>query len=141
MTFLLIKKINKIKIIYNERIVFLFFTCLSYNINSSYIFNNREKSNNVDDTILSFFGTLFMELIKKNINFKYLKIFPYLLFFFFISPSIYLTDSLLNNYKRTDYPEKKYEHANKWDDNFTNEIKIVVGRMIWVTYLSFAVKT
>ena len=87
-----------------------------------------------------FFGTLFIELIKKNINFKYLKkFFLTFLFFFFISPSIYLTDSLLNDYKRTDYPGKEISRLvqNKWDDNFTNEIKIVVGDEWYAGNLSY----
>ena len=30
--------------------------------------------------------------------------------------------------KRTDYPAKKFGLVqNKWNDNFTNEIKIVIG--------------
>ena len=142
MTFLLVKKINKIKIIYNERIVFLFFTCLVpiiLIVLTSLIMGAKIRTMWMTPFYL-FFGTLFIELIKKNINFKYLKkFFLTFLFFFFISPSIYLTDSLLNNYKRTDYPGKEIARLvqNKWDDNFTNEIKIVVGDEWYAGNLSY----
>ena len=49
--------------------------------------------------------------------------------FFFISPSVYLIISILDETKRTDYPGKEISRLvqNKWDDNFNNEIKIVIG--------------
>ena len=49
--------------------------------------------------------------------------------FFFFSPAIYLAVSLIDKTKRTDYPGKEISRLvqNKWDNNFTNEIKIVVG--------------
>ncbi len=77
-----------------------------------------------------FLGTLFLEIFKSNINFKKIKNFYYIfLFFFLISPISYLAVSLLDKTKRTDYPGKEISRLvqNKWDDNFTNEIKIVVG--------------
>ena len=50
-------------------------------------------------------------------------------FSFIISPLIYLGVSLADNTKRTDYPGKEISRLvqNKWNDNFTNEIKIVIG--------------
>ncbi len=77
-----------------------------------------------------FFGTLFFEIFKKNINLKKLKTFYVIfLFFFFLSPASYLGVSLLDDTKRTDYPGKEISRLvqNKWNDNFMNEIKIVVG--------------
>ena len=46
-----------------------------------------------------------------------------------MSPAIYLGVSILDETKRTDYPGKEIARLvqNKWDDNFINEIKIVVG--------------
>ena len=77
-----------------------------------------------------FFGTLFMCIFKNLIDIKKIKKFFYIfLFFFILSPSLYLTISLIDETKRTDYPGKEIAKLvqNKWDDNFINEIKIVIG--------------
>ncbi len=77
-----------------------------------------------------FFGTLFIRIFKNFIDLKNIKNFYYVfLFFFFLSPSLYLAISLIDKTKRTDYPGKEIARLvqNKWDDNFINEIKIVVG--------------
>ena len=77
-----------------------------------------------------FFGSLFLFIFKNNINLKNIKRFYYIFLFFFIfSPIIYLLISLEDKTKRTDYPGKEISRLvqNKWDDNFVNEIKIVVG--------------
>ena len=77
-----------------------------------------------------FFGTLFIYIFKNLIDVKKIKRFLYIfLFFFCLSPSLYLTISLIDETKRTDYPGKEIARLvqNKWDDNFINEIKIVVG--------------
>ena len=76
------------------------------------------------------FGTLFLMLFKKQVNLKKLKKFYLVfLFIFTFSPFTYLTISLLDDTKRTDYPGKEIARLvqNKWDDNFSNEIKIVIG--------------
>ena len=77
-----------------------------------------------------FFGTLFISVFKNFIDMKKIKKFYYIfLFFFILSPSLYLTISLIDETKRTDYPGKEIARLvqNKWDDNFVNEIKIVIG--------------
>ena len=77
-----------------------------------------------------YLGTLFLLFYKKNIEIKNIKKFYYIfLFFFFLSPAVYLGTSLVDQTKKTDYPGKEIARLvqNKWDDNFTNEIKIVVG--------------
>ena len=77
-----------------------------------------------------FLGTLFIDIFKKNIDFKKIKNFYLIfLFFFILSPSAYLGISILDDTKRTDYPGKEISRLvqNKWDENFVNEIKIVVG--------------
>ena len=77
-----------------------------------------------------FFGTLFISIFKKFLDKKKIKKFYYIfLFFFILSPSLYLTVSLIDKTKRTDYPGKEIARLvqNKWDDNFINEIKIVIG--------------
>ena len=77
-----------------------------------------------------FLGTLFVEVLRKNIDMKkinrFLSIF---LFFFILSPSLYLAVSIIDETKRTDYPGKEISRLvqSKWDDNFVNDIKIVVG--------------
>ena len=77
-----------------------------------------------------FMGTLFFEIQRNFIDLKKINKFYFVfLFFFFLSPVAYLTVSVLDNTKRTDYPGKEIARLvqNKWDDNFSNEIKIVVG--------------
>ena len=77
-----------------------------------------------------FFGTLFLSIFKNLIDLKKIKRFLYVFIFFFIlSPSVYLVISLVDKTKRTDYPGKEIARLvqNKWDDNFVNEIKIVIG--------------
>ena len=77
-----------------------------------------------------FLGTLFLEIFRKNIELKNIKKFYYFfLFFFILSPSLYLGISVFDQTKRTDYPGKEISRLvqNKWDDNFVNDIKIVVG--------------
>ena len=77
-----------------------------------------------------FFGTLFLLIFKNFIDLKKIKRF-YLtfLFFFTLSPTVYLLVSIADETKRTDYPGKEIARLvqNKWDDNFINEIKIVIG--------------
>ena len=77
-----------------------------------------------------FLGTLFFEIQRDNIDLKKIKKFYFIfVFFFFLSPFSYLAVSLFDDTKRTDYPGKEISRLvqNKWDDNFVNEIKIVVG--------------
>ena len=77
-----------------------------------------------------FLGVLFLEIFRKNIDIKKIKTFYYLFLFFFIStPLAYLGISIADETKRTDYPGKEISRLvqNKWDDNFVNSIKIVVG--------------
>ncbi len=77
-----------------------------------------------------FFGTLFIQIVKKNINLKKIKRFYLVfLFLFILSPTTYLVVSILDETKRTDYPGKEIARLvqNKWDENFSNDIKIVVG--------------
>ena len=87
-----------------------------------------------------FLGTLFFHILRKNIDYKKIKKFYILfLFFFFLLPSLYLAVSVIDETKRTDYPGKEISRLvqNKWDDNFTNEIKIVVGDEWFAGNLSY----
>jgi 4-amino-4-deoxy-L-arabinose transferase-like glycosyltransferase len=77
-----------------------------------------------------FLGTLFFTIFKNKIEYKNIKKFYLIfLFFFMLSPSVYLGESLADQTKKTDFPGKEIARLvqNKWDENFTNEIKIVVG--------------
>ena len=77
-----------------------------------------------------FLGTLFFQILKKNIEIKKIKRFFYVfLFFFILSPSLYLGISIIDKTKRTDYPGREISRLvqNKWDDNFINDIRIVIG--------------
>ena len=62
--------------------------------------------------------------MKKINNFLYI-----ICFIFSLSPITYLYISISNDFKRTDFPGKEIARLvqNKWDNNFINEIKIVVG--------------
>ena len=87
-----------------------------------------------------FFGTLFLIIFKNFIDLKKIKRFYFtFLFFFILSPVVYLTVSLTDETKRTDYPGKEIARLvqNKWDDNFTNEIKIVIGDEWYAGNLSY----
>ena len=77
-----------------------------------------------------FLGILFFEILKKNIEINKIKRFYYLFIFFFITtPALYLLVSIVDETKRTDYPGKEISRLvqNKWNDNFVNEIKVVIG--------------
>ena len=85
-------------------------------------------------------GILIVEIFKAKINLRKLQnFFRLFLFFFLFSPFLYLTISILDDTKRTDYPGKEISRLvqNKWDDNFTNEIRIVVGDEWFAGNLSY----
>ena len=87
-----------------------------------------------------FLGTLCLFILKNLIDFKKIKKFYYIFIFFFIfSPVTYLAISLSNETKRTDYPGKEIARLvqNKWDENFLNEIKIVIGDEWYAGNLSY----
>ena len=77
-----------------------------------------------------FLGVLFFELLRKKIEIKKLtKLYYIIIFLFILSPASYFAVSVIDETKRTDYPGKEISRLvqNKWDDNFINDIKIVVG--------------
>ena len=77
-----------------------------------------------------FFGTLFIYLLKSEINIKKIKKFTYgFLFLFLLSPSLYAYMSLSKDNKRTDYFGKQIADLvdRRWAKNFSNEIMYVVG--------------
>jgi hypothetical protein len=77
-----------------------------------------------------FSGVFFVYLFQKKIDIKKNnKFFVVFLFLLFLSPATYLYISFSESNKRTDYPGKEIARLvqNKWDNNFRNEIKIVIG--------------
>ena len=87
-----------------------------------------------------FFGTLFIEVFRKNIDLKKIRKFLiFFLFLFVLSPAIYLGISIYDKNKRTDFPGKEIARLvqNKWNDNFVNDIKIVIGDEWFAGNLSY----
>ena len=78
------------------------------------------------------------------INIKKIRNFLYIFcFIFLLSPVTYLYVSISNDFKRTDYPGKEISRLvqNKWNDNFKNEINIVVGDEWFAGNLSYHLKS
>ena len=77
-----------------------------------------------------FIGTLFVYLLKSQIDKKKLNSFMYsFIILFFISPIIYSYVSITDTNKRTDYEGKEIAELveRRWNENFYNEITYVVG--------------
>ena len=77
-----------------------------------------------------FSGVLMLYIYKNYIDLNKLrKFYIVFLFFFILSPVLYFGISVKNDQKRTDYPGAEIARLvqNKWDNNFTNDIKVVVG--------------
>ena len=77
-----------------------------------------------------FLGVLLVYIFNKKINLKKIKRFIIILIFFFIlSPIAYAAISIIKDNKRTDFPgpEVAYLVQSKWNQNFSNEISIIVG--------------
>ena len=85
-------------------------------------------------------GILFIKLIGDRVNLKKIKKFIFVfIFFFLLSPVSYLTVSLISDSKRTDYPGKEIAILieNRWYQNFSNDIKIVIGDEWYAGNLSY----
>ena len=77
-----------------------------------------------------FMGVLFLYLFQRKIVLNKLKyFFSIFLILFIFSPMAYLYISITQTDKRTDYPGKKISQVvqEKWENNFTNKIKLVGG--------------
>jgi len=61
------------------------------------------------------------------------------LFLFLLSPATYAIVSIKNDFKRTDFQGKEIARLvqNKWDDNFSNEIGLVIGDEWYAGNLSY----
>ena len=91
-----------------------------------------------------FFGTLFVYLLKAQINIKKLKSFMYGFFFlFFLSPTLYAYVSISNDDKRTDYLGKEIAIQTQyvWDQQFNSTINVVYGNEWNAGNLSYHLKS
>ena len=91
-----------------------------------------------------FFGSLFVNLFKSQINIKKLKSFMIgFIFFFFLSPILYTYVSLSNDNKRTDYPGKEIAIKTQyvWDQQFNSKINVVYGNEWNAGNLSYHLKS
>ena len=76
------------------------------------------------------FGVLVFYIYKNNLNLKKLRRFTIIFLILSISyPIAYTLVSILNDKKRTDYPGEEIADLvqRRWDRNFSNEIKYVIG--------------
>ena len=91
-----------------------------------------------------FFGVLFIYVLKSQINLKKINSFLYgFLFLFFLSPSIYLFESIYQTEKRTDYPGKDIALKIQaiWNQDFDKEIQFVTGDEWKAGNLSYHLKS
>jgi len=91
-----------------------------------------------------FFGVLFIYVLKSQINLKKISLFLYgFVFLFFLSPSIYLYDSINQTEKRTDYPGKEIALKTQaiWNQDFDKEIQFVTGDEWKAGNLSYHLKS
>jgi 4-amino-4-deoxy-L-arabinose transferase-like glycosyltransferase len=91
-----------------------------------------------------FFGTLFIYLLRAQINIKKLKSFLYcFIFLFFISPTLYAYVSISKNDKKTDYPGKEIAIKTQyvWDQQFNSKINVVFGNEWNAGNLSYHLKS
>ena len=82
----------------------------------------------------------FVYLYKEKANFKKInRFFVVFLFLFVLSPITYLYISISEKNKRTDYQGKEIARLvqNKWNENFRNEIKVVIGDEWYAGNLSY----
>ena len=142
MTFFLINKFKLNKIVLDQKLIFLFFTFLVpllFILLTSMIMGAKLRTMWMTPFYL-LAGVVIIQIFRKNINLNKIKKFYIIfVFFFLISPATYALISLKNDFKRTDYPGKEIARLvqNRWDDNFTNEIKIVIGDEWFAGNLSY----
>ena len=142
MAFFLLKKFKFKKIIFDKKMIFLIFTFvlpILMMVLTSFILGAKIRTMWMTPFYL-LIGIFIIQLIKSNINFKNLrKFYSTFLFFFLLSPLVYLIVSITNETKRTDYPGEEIARLvqNKWDENFRNEIKVVIGDEWFAGNLSY----
>ena len=142
MMYFLLRKIKFSIDFKDEKLIFLIFTTvvpLLLILLTSIIMGAKIRTMWMTPFYL-FFGVLFLYVFKKNIKIGNLRSFVFIFTFFLIlSPVVYLGVSLSNDMKRTDYPGKEIARLvqNKWDQNFVNEIRVVIGSEWYAGNLSY----
>ncbi len=142
MSFLLIKKIKPKINLKDKKLVFLLLTTIApifFMLLTSMIMGAKIRTMWMTPFYL-FSGVLLIYVFQKNVVINKLKKFFLLFtFLFLLYPATYLSISFLNDSKRTDYPGQEIARLvqNKWDNNFINEIKIVVGDEWYAGNLSY----
>ena len=142
MIFFLLKKIKFRKIKLNDELIFLLFTFLVpivLMILTSLVTGAKIRTMWMTPFYL-FIGVFFIYIFKENIILKNLNRFYLIfLFLFFFSPITYAVVSLTNDFKRTDYPGKEIARLvqDRWDKNFSNDIKLVIGDEWYAGNLSY----
>ena len=133
LTIVSIKKFGKINLKTNNKKIFFLLTINLLPIIIIFIvsFISGAKIRTMwMSTFYLFFGILFFYFFQKIIDLKKIKHFLFVfIFLFLLSPITYFYISISNDLKRTDYPGKEIASLvqDKWDKNFVNEIKIVIG--------------
>ena len=86
-----------------------------------------------------FFGLMFIYMFKKNLKQKLILFYSTFIFLFLLSPTIYGIVSIQNENKRTDYEGKEiaYLVEKRWIENFSTDIKYVVGDEWFAGNLSY----
>ncbi len=142
MSFLLIKRIKPKINLKDKKLVFLLLTTIApifFMLLTSMIMGAKIRTMWMTPFYL-FSGVLLIYVFQKNVVINKLKKFFLLFtFLFLLYPAAYLIISFLNDSKRTDYPGQEIARLvqNKWDNNFINEIKIVVGDEWYAGNLSY----
>ena len=116
-------------------IIFIFITSLLFGINIRTMWMTP---------FYLFFGVLFIYIFQRKINLKRFKYFFILfLFFFLLSPTVYFSNSVIKKDQRIDYPGKEIARIvqKKWDENFKNQIKVVIGQSWWAGNLSYHIQS
>ena len=144
--FLLIKKI-KTKINFKDKklIFLIFITILPILLMfiTSFVTGSKIRTMWMT-TFYLFFGVFFVYIFKLQINFKKINSFLYgFIFLFFLSPAIYSYISIKQTDKRTDYFGRDIANLveRRWNKNFSNEIKYVVGDEWYAGNLSYHISS
>ena len=144
--FLLIKKI-KTKINFKDKklIFLIFITILPIFLMfiTSFVTGSKIRTMWMTPFYL-FFGVFFVYIFKLQINLKKINSFLYgFIFLFFLSPAIYSYISIKQTDKRTDYFGKDIANLveRRWNKNFSNEIKYVVGDEWYAGNLSYHISS
>ena len=142
LSFFLIKKIKISRFVWTEKtifIIFIFFIPILFVLLTSFILGANIRTMWMTPFYL-LSGIVIIHIFYKQIKINDLKKFYiFFLFLFFLSPLTYSAVSLTNDFKRTDYPGKEIARLvqNRWNENFKNEIKIVIGDEWFAGNLSY----